>query len=143
MYSALEIANYIVSTGKVSNLTHLKLQKLLYYVYGVYWKECQQRLFKDSFHAWELGPVVKSVYKAYRGYSSKQITTPATSTLVNLPDDHKHVIDSVLDVFGSKSAPELVTLTHLTTPWIEAFKDPLNDEMFTESIHKYFDKELI
>lgn len=142
MYSALDIASYIVSSNKVPDLTHLKLQKLLYYTYGVYWKERAQRLFKDSFYAWELGPVVKTVYRAYKGYGSNKITTPATEP-IQLAEDDKQVIDTVLEVFGSKTAQDLVTMSHLTTPWSEAFKDILNDEIYTDSIHAYFEKELI
>jgi uncharacterized phage-associated protein len=141
MYNALDIASYIITSGKVTDLTHLKLQKLLYYTYGVYWKERKQRLFKDSFYAWELGPVVRTVYNEYRNCGSDTITEPANANARALGDESA-VINTVLDVFGNKTAAELVTLTHLTDPWISAFKDPMNDEIYPDAIHEYFEKAI-
>ena len=70
-YTAAHIANYILRYFHVNQLeiTHLKLQKLLYIAYGwnlVLNKE-HPRLFDESIQAWKLGPVIPSVYYYYKG----------------------------------------------------------------------------
>ena len=69
-YAAAHIANYILRYFHVNKLeiTHLKLQKLLYIAYGwnlVLNKE-HPRLFDESIQAWKLGPVIPSVYYYYK-----------------------------------------------------------------------------
>ena len=69
-YTAAHIANYILRYFHVNKkeITHLKLQKLLYIAYGwnlVLNKE-HPRLFDESIQAWKLGPVIPSVYYYYK-----------------------------------------------------------------------------
>ena len=47
-------------------ITHLKLQKLLFYAQGIYLALNDNMLFYDQIVAWEHGPVVKSVYDEYK-----------------------------------------------------------------------------
>ena len=51
--------NYDVYEG----LTHLKIQKLLYYADGICLAVTDNPLFKEKIYAWPHGPVVKEVYE--------------------------------------------------------------------------------
>jgi uncharacterized phage-associated protein len=49
-----------------SDLTNLKLQKLLYYVQGHYLAEFGDPLFEDDLVAWKHGPVVPRIYYHFK-----------------------------------------------------------------------------
>lgn len=62
--TASNLAKYIIY--KANNMdvpiTHLKLQKILYYIAGVSAGALNERIFWDRIEAWEYGPVIRSVY---------------------------------------------------------------------------------
>ena len=64
MVAALDLAKYIVhkANGMNESITHLKLQKILYYVAGVFAGALNKRAFSDRIEAWQYGPVVRNVY---------------------------------------------------------------------------------
>ena len=58
-----EVARYILSKQKC---THTRIQKLTYMCYADYLCSTGKRLFEDKIYAFEHGPVVDSVYRAFR-----------------------------------------------------------------------------
>ena len=48
-------------------ITPLKLQNIIYIVYGYYLIITKKRLFDEPILAWDLGPVVPSIYYFYKG----------------------------------------------------------------------------
>ena len=56
-------------------LTHLKLQKLMFYGYGAALAfDCERALGgKIAFEAWEHGPVNREVWKEYKDHGSRSI----------------------------------------------------------------------
>ena len=72
---ALLIANTILhhSLKGGYSITHMKLQKLIYFVYKQYLKETGDTLFDEPFLAWKNGPVLRSVYDAFRGFDGDVI----------------------------------------------------------------------
>ncbi|WP_181026357.1 Panacea domain-containing protein [Rathayibacter tritici] len=69
-------------------------------------------IFDEEFEAWPKGPVVRSVFRENR-YAS----LPAR---VEVNDDVRATLDSVLDFYGHRGYEELVELTHVDAPWIDA-----------------------
>jgi uncharacterized phage-associated protein len=138
MYKALEVANYIIKSDKVNGLTPLKLQKLLYFVYGIYWTQKKERLFSENFLAWKYGPVLRSVYDSFKHFGSKALR-PSVAGNSSINDSDKVFIDGIIEAFANTSASERVTLTHLTEPWDTAYKNLISDEIKPDSIHVYFD----
>jgi uncharacterized phage-associated protein len=72
--NAIKVAKYILSISDPDNgdiISHLKLQKLLYYTQGLYLAKFDNPLFNDIMYAWELGPVVRTVYDEYK-YNGKE-----------------------------------------------------------------------
>ncbi len=55
-------------------LTHLKLQKLIWFCYLEYFHQYKKQLVKEDFEAWEYGPVLVSVFKVYNKYRATVIT---------------------------------------------------------------------
>lgn len=49
-------------------ITHLKLQKLVYYAQGLYLAYFNKPLFTQSVEAWRHGPVVNDLYHIFKPY---------------------------------------------------------------------------
>ena len=76
-YAALDIANWFLWYNReqqleqlqdnnydvYEGLTHLKIQKLLYYADGINLAITGKPLFEDKIYAWPHGPVIKNVYE--------------------------------------------------------------------------------
>lgn len=104
-----KLSEYI--TGKYSGeITHMKLQKLLYYCYA--WQlVAELKEFDASFEAWQHGPVEPDIYKKYKEYGKNPITSEIT-TENSLP-----FFDFILDSYAVFSALELSKTTHHELPW--------------------------
>ena len=70
---ASQVANHILRKFFEGNMeiTPLKLQNIIYIVYGYYLIITKKRLFDEPILAWDLGPVVPSIYYFYKGKSNK------------------------------------------------------------------------
>jgi uncharacterized phage-associated protein len=76
IYSATAVANWFIEKNQTdrSNLTHLKLQKLLYYAQGWHLAFFDVPLFEDPIEAWRHGPVVGSLYLTLYKYKKQEIS---------------------------------------------------------------------
>ncbi len=80
-YTAMDIANYIVNLvnvpdKKLCTLTHIKLQKILYYVQATYMaKNGGTPLFTNDIEKWQYGPVVREVYSEFKDFGISHINT--------------------------------------------------------------------
>lgn len=132
-YSAIAVANAFIEKAKkhkISDLTPMKLQKLVFFAHAWALASSNKPLIKDKILAWKYGPVIESIYHEFKRYGSNNITTPGTeflwdddphsvvkakyvATTVPESDDYANVIiDLILDVYGDKSAIYLSNLTH-------------------------------
>jgi len=121
-YSALQIAQYIVhyATNCGTPVTPLKLQKILYFVWIGFYIRTKQHLFNDDFYAWQLGPVVPSVYDAFCIYGGMPIYKQYPE--LNICSDDLVIIDDCLSQYISYSARELVDKTHEpSTAWYHTY----------------------
>jgi len=136
-------------------ITNLKMQKVLYYIHVWHLVLLKKRCFKESFQAWPNGPVLRSVYSKLKIFGSSPIN-PNFSGLTSEQDVLKlkeylgaelvKLIDNVYEKYGSKSAFELVSLTHNDQAWIKARKglgisDPSKNEILDKDITSYYGKE--
>lgn len=121
-----KLAYYIINSKKYPNISHLKLQKLLYYVQSwhiVFFEG--NTLFNDEFEAWVHGPVSKKIYNNFKEESKlhRELsvnTTIDTDLTKELNAEQIELIDDVLNEYGDKSPYHLECLTHDEKPWIEA-----------------------
>ncbi|MEX0407955.1 Panacea domain-containing protein [Aquibium sp. LZ166] len=109
-------------------ITHLSLQKLLYFAHGMYLVQTKSPLVSGYFEAWELGPVHPSVYRAFKGAGSVPITFRATAQdlltgerrEIQKADDPAvtGLIQQLLNSYGRLSPGRLVDLSHAKkSPW--------------------------
>ncbi len=119
-YGACEIAETIIGRSRkrgISDLTNLKLQKLLYYSQAWHLALADTTLFPEEIEAWIHGPVVPRVFGVFKAYRWNVIDAEVHSVADESVIGH---VDSVLDSYGKYGATELERLTHSEFPWIEA-----------------------
>ncbi|KPH09110.1 DUF4065 domain-containing protein [Rhizobium acidisoli] len=130
-YSAKAIANAILNKAGEDGqkITHLKLQKLLYYVCGYYVAATGKPLIDHTFEAWEYGPVVPEIYQEFKAYGGQPITSLATEvdweqgtwTPVPMPTEDRalnKVLDFVMKNYGKYTGAQLSDMTHRDgSPW--------------------------
>jgi uncharacterized phage-associated protein len=116
MPSAFDVAAYILE--KCGPMSHMKLQKLLYYsqAWSLVWSEAP--LFDDKIEAWANGPVVRGVFAWFRTqFLVNKGGLPRRCSADNLTPEQKSNIDAVLAFYGMKDPQWLSDLTHMEEPW--------------------------
>ena len=140
-YTPAHIANYILRYFHVNKkeITHLKLQKLLYIAYGwnlVLNKE-HPRLFDESIQAWKLGPVIPSVYYYYKNkkeigdedyifsYGDENFveSIPSKIPVIDKNDDQTlKIVNAVIEKYKDVNASDLVKRLHEeNSPWYKTY----------------------
>lgn len=111
-YTALDIARYIVDRcdEKDVPVTNLKLQKVLYFVLGEYYRATQEWLFDDAVLAWRFGPVVRSVYDEYSIFGASSVFNFGEGKQIH--ESIRAKIDKTIDKRRSQSAGALVDEVH-------------------------------
>ena len=114
---AQDVAKYILE--KAGDMSHMKLQKLVYYAqaWSLVWDDVP--LFSDPIQAWVNGPVVRPVYDQLKGrfrVSASDISGDSSK----LSETQAATIDRVIDFYAPRSAQWLSDLTHMEKPWQDA-----------------------
>lgn len=99
-------------------ITHLKLQKLLYFAQAWHLANKGERLFDADFQAWAHGPVTRSIYDRFTGQGWSSLDAPAKPP--KLPKEAVGYLKKVFDLYGKYGAKHLENLTHKHDPWIDA-----------------------
>jgi len=118
MANVFDASAYILS--KTGPITHMKLQKLIYYAqaWSLVWDE--RPLFPERIEAWANGPVCPDLYFAHQGEYT--ISEEPKGKAARLKKDARETIDAVLKTYAKKSAIWLSELTHREKPWTDARK---------------------
>lgn len=148
-YKAIDIAKYIIMycTQREVTVSNIKLQKILYFVYGVYLVRTGSPLFEDEFRAWQYGPVVEAVYNEFCIFGGSYICLQQQANL-NLSDSIKSIIDPIIEDRMRQDVFNLVDETHLPdSAWDKAVKREngigCHPQLFIEDIKKEFmDKDV-
>lgn len=127
-------------------ITHLRLQKLLYYVQGWALAFSGRPVFKSDIQAWTHGPVVADLYPRFADYGDKPI--PFDEAIENdaLSENDRRLVVSVWEAYKRYSATQLRRMTHEEPPWIEARgnlgPDDRSDRVITtDSMEAFFAEE--
>ncbi len=134
---AITLADYVISVFEKENatVTNLKLQKVLYYVQGYFFRCFRQPAYEEDTYGWQYGPVVPAVYYHFAScHASRLSSTPRGQALV-LTDEAQRVIDTVVRQCAKMSTSALVTKTHEETPWQSA---SVGGIITMASIQRYF-----
>jgi len=133
-YDPSSIANYFLhlalSDENKDKLTHMKLQKLVYYAHGFCLALFDRPLIDEQFQAWPYGPVAPSLYVELRSYGSDPVTKPAKLLRSNGVSYYKEtasppsepnlcrVLNKVYEKYKLQTAGQLSKATHQPeTPW--------------------------
>lgn len=121
----MDVAKQLICAGQAKNvkITNLKLQKLLHFANLTYISIVGKPLFSEKVKAWELGPVVPSVYHHFKSFGNGIITIECTEDAI-IPDYIlTSVCDFVIDVFGVQPVSTLVDMTHRDPVYEDAKKE--------------------
>ncbi|HTU18912.1 MAG TPA: type II toxin-antitoxin system antitoxin SocA domain-containing protein [Gemmataceae bacterium] len=147
MPRAIDVARYLIGLGAAEDepdlLSPLRLQKLLYYVQGWHLGAFGRVLFDEPMEAWKHGPVVKSVYRAFKDYGDGGIPPPAEVSPSSLSCRDSAFIESVWQEYKKYSASGLRGMTHSEPPWRKARgglseSDPSTATIASEDLRDYF-----
>lgn len=144
---ARAVANYFLEKAKEQgkSLTPMQLVKLVYIAHGWRLAWYDHPLIGDDVEAWRYGPVIASVYHAFKKYGRDPIVRPTYGEydlvidigLVDPNDkvikpkpiaqrfssDEKRVMDEILRTYGKLTGLQLSKLTHEPgSPWEQAYR---------------------
>lgn len=149
---SLVLSDYILLN--YGPMSHLKLQKLLFYCDAYHLAYFNEELITDNFEAWVHGPVSKKVFDSFKDksilYSDLSFSGNSKKTLnlfSELTSEQQELINDVLSVLSKWTSLQLETSTHKETPWIEArngigIGDRCNNEISKETTRLFYKSEL-
>jgi len=156
MARAIDVANYLIdlaaSEEEPQFLTHLQLQKLLYYVQGWSLAMRDTPMFSERIEAWAHGPLVRDVYPRLAAYGYMPITSNVATTedefeyCPQSPEPEEcELIRSVWEGYRGFSASHLWSMTHSERPWVDARGDAApadrcENEITIEALRTFFGK---
>ena len=144
-YYPVSLANYFVD--RLSFVDNVILNKLVYITYGIGYALYDREFFEEEIQAWMYGPVIPSIYHAFKGYGFGNITDISEyfnilNPLEKLQEDKQllGVLKSVKDEYGSMDRREIVERTHaLGTPWYKYYKKNIRHIVIPkEEIKNYY-----
>lgn len=133
MVNALNVGNSVLQRAFSEDIdvTPMKLQKLIYFIYHDYLCQTGMPLFNERFETWRYGPVVPSVYNKFKKYGSNAIRYYGTEddgkTVLSVNEDSsiyfKNAIDYIWNTCKSYDGIYLSSLTHRDgSAWSKAFE---------------------
>ncbi|MBQ2579083.1 MAG: DUF4065 domain-containing protein [Lachnospiraceae bacterium] len=141
----LRVIAYIFKS--LEEVTPLMLQKLLYFIQGIYSALYGEPLFVEECRAWIHGPVYPEVYELFKDFKYNPIDDVRFALFegmeTGLTAQEKRVVDLVVNTFGMYGGKTLEKITHNETPWIEARNGyeegiPSNELLSKEQIMNYY-----
>ncbi|NLL72018.1 MAG: DUF4065 domain-containing protein, partial [Clostridiales bacterium] len=132
---------------QMQEITPLALQKILYFIQGIYMVMFDEPLFKEDCMAWVHGPVYEQVYNLFKDFKYNPIEDNRFAIFkerfVELSDQERKVIDLVINSFGKYSGKVLEIITHNESPWKDARSDynplqPSREIIDKNEIMEYF-----
>lgn len=122
---SIVLSNYILK--HYGDMSHLKLQKLLFYCDAYNLAYFGEELVTDKFEAWVHGPVSRKVYNSlkdksilYSDVTYSDIGIDVDARFQELTSEQQEILKNVLSELAKWSGPELENATHHETPWIAA-----------------------
>ncbi len=130
------IRKFIKTEGPI---THLKLQKLLYYAQGIGFGRGDFKLIQEPFLAWEHGPVIKEVYDIFKSQDKNPLLENKNISLdeLNNREDVIAILEETVSLYGVYDAWYLREKTHGERPWRETPRDEIiKDELMISFFKK-------
>lgn len=125
------------------NLTHLKLQKLVFYCYGAvlafgYDSEVGSDI---SFEPWDNGPVNIDLWRQYKEYGSSVIEFCGLLENLYYSSEVEDILRDVLYIYGLMDSWGLRNQSRLEKPWQEASNKHCSIDI--DKLRKHFTQKFI
>ena len=136
--TASDVADYFLNYDSKSEesgegITHLKLQKLVYYAQGFALVILGRPLFGEKIEAWAHGPIIPSLYRKYKGNDRNPVPAPLDfDASEHFTEDEIELLDEVREMYGKFSAWKLRDMIHTEPTWMN------NKDTEGEISHKEF-----
>ena len=151
---SIVLSNYILKN--YGPMSHLKLQKLLFYAQAYHLGYFEEQLITDDFQAWVHGPVCRRIYDNLKDnsilYSDISFDEQANENPDQLFDalissSQKELLSNILTELSSWTGLELESSTHQESPWIAARigysnADKCDKIISKESMKEFYSKEV-
>ncbi|MEE8058281.1 MAG: type II toxin-antitoxin system antitoxin SocA domain-containing protein [Pseudomonadales bacterium] len=134
MHDGRGIANLVLDYCDENEiqLTNLSLQKILYFCHVWFLVSTGKPLIKHAFEAWEYGPVLPYLYRAFGNFSDAPLTTrvkqldhktgESFTAKSDIDEDGKKLLHKIVSFYTQLSANKLVELSHVTDgPWFKTW----------------------
>ena len=128
MYNPVHISNnfLMLAHKQDEQVTAMKMQKMLYFLYRDFLREFKVSLFSERFSAWKYGPVLESVYHTYKGFGSDGIKgyggTPAYALKEEDDPDLRRLIRKIWAACLPYNGIDLSKMTHRPeSAWYKAW----------------------
>lgn len=149
------LADYILL--KYSPMSHLKLQKLLFYCEAYHLAYFKTSLIEEDFEAWVHGPVCREVFDVYKNkavlYKDLVFDGDGSEVMsqidkIGLSSDQIALLNDVLNTLNAWTAFELESATHREYPWIQARAgvasgDRCANKISKETMREFYKSELV
>lgn len=121
-YPAEKVANKFIELAAAQGrlLTHMQLQKLVYFAQGLALAVHDRRLVANNFYAWQHGPVAPQLYEQLKSVGAQPIShlLPDTLPSSELDPQAQELIRQTYDAYGRFDGWQLRNITHLPdSPW--------------------------
>jgi uncharacterized phage-associated protein len=146
----MDVARYLVYLASCEEepdfLSHLRLQKLLYYVQGWSLAMRNKPMFDGRIEAWAHGPVVRDLYPQLNEFGRRPISVEDIGLPQNLTEDEFEFVASVWESYKKFSASSLREMTHKESPWVDARggcgpADRSDSEITLKAMKEFFSKQ--
>lgn len=111
------VANYFIALGLHENedyMTNLRLNKLMYFAQACCLSMHGTPLFDEKIEAWDLGPVIPSIYRKYKHMEKRPIErTDPDFSIKFFSDEELQLLSAVMVEYGKYSTSGLVNLSHI------------------------------
>ena len=137
-YNWIDISKYIVNIFNInwSPISHLKLQKILYYTEWRSLAILNNSIVNFEFEARINWPVCRNIYNEFKIYWFDDLPNFELDKKLNLEENDISLINEVISKYWKLSARDLVNLSHSEEPRIKARSWLINTDIWTAIIQK-------
>lgn len=145
-YNPTTVANHFIKKYKASDMTPMKVIKLVYisYCWYIALTDNKGRLLNEKAEAWDFGPVFPSLYRSLKEYGRDKITKEIPAHIdEKINDEDAEFLDKMWNMYGKYDGIHLSALTHqIETPWQKVYCKGCNSEISDEDIYEHYSKLL-
>lgn len=138
-YSSKAVANEFIYLSKNNGgITHMQIQKLVYFAHALSLVVYNRPLVKKKFQAWPYGPVDLDVYLVFRGSGKQKIKDLIQNISETIDNETHELITLVYETFGKKMGWELSEFSQEGSPWKETYKLGESNKISNKKIKKFY-----